>query len=121
MRSTGSKASGLQWLGYTSLVTGSSWTRYQIPVPCTGRQVLNCTPREAFCLTLVYPSTCLGPGREEPLFGWGAPLSGDLMHARVFVSKERHSTKSKVLRPQADLDHSWHPGYPSEKMGWHRG
>ena len=125
LRSTGSKASGIQWLECTSLVAlrhvGSSWIRYQIPVRCTGRQVLNCTPREALCLTLVYPSTCLGPGREEPLFGWGAPASGDLMHARVFVSKERRSTKYKVLRPQADLDHGWHAGYQSEKMGWHRG
>ena len=36
---------------------GSSWTRYQTRVPCTGRQILNhCTPREAPSFLLISPT-----------------------------------------------------------------
>lgn len=40
----------------------------------------------------------------EPLLGWSAPLSGDLMLTQVFLLPcERWSIEYKVLRPQTNL------------------
>ena len=57
-------AQALGRLGFSSCGTwaylqhvGSSWTRYQTRVPCTGRQILNhCTPREAPSFLLISPT-----------------------------------------------------------------
>ena len=57
-------AQALGRLGFSSCGTwaylqhvGSSWTRYQTRVPCTGRQILNhCTPREAPSFLLIWPT-----------------------------------------------------------------
>ena len=59
----GSRACGLQYLWCTGLVVpqhvGSSWTRDQTHVPCTGRQILNhCTTGEVSVTPILLRSYC---------------------------------------------------------------